>query len=80
MTAQGPAALDLVASLLHAFLERSGLPPEVELRCLPAAAELLHAGATVTLLPQGADRVTLADITTEPRLDMTRQGRPFCNN
>jgi hypothetical protein len=63
MTAPGPPTLGLVASLLHAYLERSDLPPAVELSCLRAAAELQRAGATVTLLPHGPDRVALADIT-----------------
>jgi hypothetical protein len=62
MTAPGPSTLDLVASLLHTFLERSDLPPAVELNCLRSAAELQRAGATVTLLPHGPGGVTLADI------------------
>lgn len=62
MTADEPATLDQVASLLHAYLARPDLSPQVELCCLNAAAELQHAGATATPLP-GSDQVELADIT-----------------
>ena len=63
MTTQGPVTLDFVVSLLHAYLERSALPPAVELSCLRAAAELQRAGATVTQLPPGSNGVTLGDVT-----------------
>lgn len=62
MTPAEPATLDLVASLLHAYLDIPDLPPQVEFCCLDAAAELQRAGATVLLLPADSGRIRLADI------------------
>jgi len=62
MTSDEPATLDQVASLLHAYLERPDLPPQVELCCLSAAAELQRASANVAFLPSGTP-VEFADIT-----------------
>lgn len=62
MTKDEPATIDLVASLLHAYLERPNLPAEVELCCLSAADELQRAGALATPPPNG-NRVEFTDIT-----------------
>ncbi len=62
MTSAEPTTIDLVASLLHAYLDMPDLPPEVEFYCLDAAAELQRAGATVVPLPPDIGRVRLADI------------------
>jgi acyl-CoA synthetase (AMP-forming)/AMP-acid ligase II len=63
MTPVEPTTIDLVASLLHAYLDTSNLPPQVEFYCLNAAAELQRAGATVAPLPPHSGQVRLADIT-----------------
>ncbi|HST81406.1 MAG TPA: hypothetical protein VLL08_06680 [Kineosporiaceae bacterium] len=63
MTPSEPATLDLVASLLHAYLDTHDLPPQVEYCCLDAAAELQRAGATAVRLPPGRGSVRLADVT-----------------
>ncbi len=65
MTSEGrPPTLDWVASLLDAYLQSPGLPAEVELCCLRAAAELQRAGAIVTPIGDTASQVTLIDITS----------------
>ena len=63
MTPSEPATLDLVASLLHAFLDTPDLPPQVEYCCLDAAAELQRAGATAVRLPPDSGPVQLSDVT-----------------
>ena len=63
MSPPEPATLDLVASLLHAYLDTPDLPPQVEYCCLDAAAELQRAGATVVPLPPDSGPVRLADVT-----------------
>jgi cell division protein ZapA (FtsZ GTPase activity inhibitor) len=60
-TSDEPANLNLVASLLDAYLQRPDLPARVELCCLSAAIELQRAGAIAAPLP-AADQVKLADV------------------
>lgn len=62
MTSAEPTTIDLVASLLHAYLDTRDLPPRVEFCCLDAAAELQRAGATVVPLPPDSVPVRLTDI------------------
>jgi hypothetical protein len=62
MTSDEPATLDQVASLLDAYLARPNLPPQVELCCLSAAAELQRAGAAAAPLPHSG-QVEFPEIT-----------------